>query len=63
MATELKLPTIYPPAIEKYLPKVICGWCNTLMRDGILPASHGMCADCAVRFEEGRLRDVTKETT
>ncbi len=58
MATELKIPA---PPVPYPLPKVLCAWCGGLMRDGCLPISHGLCADCAVRFEEGRLRDVTKE--
>lgn len=31
--------------------KLICGWCLKVLRDGTLPASHGMCPACANRFE------------
>lgn len=31
--------------------KVVCGWCQSLMRDGALPVSHGMCPACIVRME------------
>lgn len=30
---------------------LICAWCSTLMRDGTLPASHGICPRCRHRFE------------
>lgn len=26
--------------------KLICAWCQRLLRDGTLPASHGICPDC-----------------
>ncbi len=61
MAHFLKLPRIHPAGREKYLPRVDCAWCGTRMREGVLPISHGMCDGCRVAFEEGRLRDVTKE--
>lgn len=28
-------------------PRIICSWCQRLIRDGTLPASHGICAPCA----------------
>lgn len=31
------------------LPKSICAWCKTLLRDGPEPISHGMCEACADR--------------
>lgn len=30
--------------------EVICAWCQRLLQSGTLPASHGMCADCARNF-------------
>lgn len=26
--------------------KLICAWCQRVMRNGTLPASHGICPDC-----------------
>lgn len=26
--------------------KLICAWCQALIRDGTLPASHGICEGC-----------------
>lgn len=26
--------------------KLICAWCQRLLRNGTLPASHGICPDC-----------------
>lgn len=26
--------------------KLICAWCQRLLRDGTVPASHGICPDC-----------------
>jgi hypothetical protein len=31
------------------LPQLVCAWCRTLMRDGPVPASHGICAACHAR--------------
>ncbi len=33
------------------LSKVICAWCDRVLRQGSLPVSHGLCASCAARFE------------
>lgn len=32
--------------------KLICAWCSELLRDGTLPASHGMCSRCRDKFEQ-----------
>ncbi len=32
------------------MSKVICAWCGLLLRDGTLPASHGLCETCATRL-------------
>lgn len=32
--------------------KVVCAWCEKVLRDGVLPASHGICAECSLRFSE-----------
>lgn len=29
------------------LPRVVCAWCQTTMRDGPEPTSHGLCQPCA----------------
>ena len=34
-------------------PKVVCGWCDRTLKDGSLPASHGICPRC---MEEQRAR-------
>jgi len=35
--------------------KVICAWCDVVLKLGTLPVSHGLCATCAIRFEtEGK---------
>jgi hypothetical protein len=31
--------------------KVVCAWCTTVIRDGVAPISHGICAPCVVRVE------------
>ena len=31
--------------------KLICGWCQIVMRDGSLPASHGLCPTCAEKLQ------------
>ena len=28
------------------LMKLICAWCQTLIKDGEEPASHGICEEC-----------------
>ncbi len=28
------------------LPQRVCAWCNTVMREGTKPATHGMCPKC-----------------
>ncbi len=30
--------------------KVICAWCQLLMSDGVEPASHGICEQCAAEL-------------
>lgn len=30
--------------------KTICAWCGTLIRDGKMPITHGMCRACADRM-------------
>jgi hypothetical protein len=32
---------------DQETPMVICAWCGTVKRDGSLPASHGICDQCA----------------
>lgn len=26
--------------------KIICAWCGKVLREGTLPASHGICREC-----------------
>jgi hypothetical protein len=33
------------------LIKVVCSWCQLVMRDGALPISHGICPACRAKFE------------
>ncbi len=28
--------------------KIICAWCRKVMQEGTLPASHGICDECAL---------------
>lgn len=30
--------------------KLICAWCSRVLREGIEPASHGICISCALQF-------------
>jgi hypothetical protein len=32
--------------------KLVCSWCHNTIREGALPASHGICAKCAERMED-----------
>lgn len=33
-------------------PRVVCGWCKTLLRPGLGPENHGICPHCvADRFK------------
>lgn len=32
-------------------PRLICAWCTLQMRDGVLPASHGLCLPCKAKLE------------
>ena len=43
MATLLKIPA---PPVPYELPKVVCSWCSTTMREGVTPISHGLCDLC-----------------
>ena len=27
-------------------PRVVCGWCDEIIRPGAGPESHGICSDC-----------------
>lgn len=33
---------------------LICAWCDLVLRDGTLPASHGICPTCQQRVFEKR---------
>ena len=30
---------------------VVCAWCGKVLQDGGASVSHGICAECTVRFE------------
>jgi hypothetical protein len=32
--------------------KIICAWCQTVLRDGPGPISHGICRRCAGQYAE-----------
>lgn len=32
--------------------KVTCAWCDRVLRDGILPISHGICPECKTKAME-----------
>jgi hypothetical protein len=31
---------------------LICSWCTRVLREGALPASHGICPTCAARLTQ-----------
>jgi hypothetical protein len=31
-------------------PRVLCAWCNRILREGVAPASHGICPSCLDGF-------------
>src|SRR5262245_46028724 len=31
---------------------IVCAWCRTVLREGSLPVSHGICEACSRTFEE-----------
>lgn len=31
---------------------VICAWCKKIEKPGTLPASHGICDECAAKLQE-----------
>jgi hypothetical protein len=37
-------------ALGPTLPRVVCAWCNGVLRDGAEPVSHGICELCAAVF-------------
>lgn len=37
-------------ALDHELPRLICAWCDRVLREGSEPASHGICEDCLVQF-------------
>lgn len=43
--------TVVTPHTE---PRKVCSYCAEVMRDGVEPASHGICATCQRRFFEVR---------
>lgn len=44
------------------LPRLICGWCHTTLRDGVEPVSHGICAGCASKLRDEETRPAWKES-
>jgi hypothetical protein len=46
-------PEVFPYASVEVVrePRLICAWCTLQMRDGVLPASHGLCLPCKARLE------------
>lgn len=32
--------------------KVICAWCDVVIREGVLPVSHGICPGCRETLEQ-----------
>jgi len=39
-------------AARRHNIKRICAWCNIVMADGITPATHGICPECARELME-----------
>ena len=37
---------ILEDALYEVRPMKVCAWCLNILRDGALPVSHGICADC-----------------
>lgn len=45
-------PEVFPYASIEVIPaptKVVCSWCNVVMAEGALPASHGICPSCSAK--------------
>jgi hypothetical protein len=32
--------------------RAICAWCDVVLREGVLPISHGICPACLERLEQ-----------
>lgn len=30
--------------------KIVCGWCSIVIKNGIEPVSHGICAHCSKQY-------------
>lgn len=43
------MPTPIYPALTAPPMQRICGWCQALMADGTLPATHGICDACQTK--------------
>ena len=38
--------------------RIICAWCRTILAEGREPASHGICAPCAIELRRVHLGEV-----
>ena len=38
--------------INEPAAKIVCAWCNRIMREGVLPISHGICQPCKTEYEK-----------
>lgn len=41
-------------------PRAICSWCNTVVREGTLPATHTICHECSVKLFEVKHAEVKR---
>ena len=40
------------PASDAIAQQIECAWCKTVVQEGALPVSHGICEKCSQRFQE-----------
>jgi len=55
MIPKFLTPEVVPYAsveIVRVPHKAICAWCDGLIRDGVLPVTHGICPACKERLEQ-----------
>lgn len=45
--------TIVPAPVQA----CVCSWCGLVLRDGVLPVTHGICPVCAVQLEQDDRHD------
>lgn len=44
-----------PPLVPDI--KLVCAWCDAVIREGVEPESHGICPPCAAKVREDHERE------